>query len=196
MSEPTFHVVAFESLAQIDTIPQTMCCNCGGTVELAMRPARLTFSDPFGARSAWLRLHLPCCHDCRRTLWIRDPGQHGLLGITVLLATLWFFAAIAVVLGLRLPVVTMAAIVGLGTVSSVVAVHRWRTRPVGARVTNFQPVRFLGKDGTALATFFLSFANHQYATLVSDHCRQPGPSPEPAANAARLPRATIVSRHR
>lgn len=57
----------------------------------------------------------------------------------------------------------------------------WVKSRVLKRVTNFQPVQYLGTDPSVLETFYLRFANPAYAARVSAHCGELGPdTSEPA----------------
>lgn len=190
MDEPPWHVVAFASRDQLMTMPATMCCNCGTTSGVERRPVTLTYADPFADRQ-WLSLSVPTCAGCASTLGARDPGAGGMGALALALVFTSVFIATPIVLAFALPLVMFIVLPAVMTMGALGAVRAWRERAlVGARVTNFQPVRFLGTDGAVLSTTYLSFANPAYAAVVSAHCGQLGPGPEAVARG--LPRARVV----
>lgn len=188
MDEPNWHVVSFASRDQLVTMPASMCCNCGTTTGIERRPATLTYADPFAGQQ-WLSLSVPTCAGCASTLRARAPGAGGMGALALALVFIGVFIAIPIVVAFALPLVMLAVLPTMTTIGALAAVRAWRGRAlVGARVTNFQPVRFLGTDGRVLPTIFLSFANPAYATLVSAHCGQLGPE----VGARGLPPARVV----
>ena len=195
MSEPSWHEVFIASRELLATLPTSICCNCGGTRQVDVRRVQLHRTDPLHGVITHLRFSLPVCPDCVPTLRARDPRIDGVTVHGVALAV--GSAVLVFLIGAEFSA-SLWQTVGMAVAGAALSVQlmlRWlRRSPRGARITNYQPVRFLGNEGTINDSYSLSFANPAYAALASSHCGQPGPGQLPSRSGAALPSARVVPR--
>lgn len=189
MRADRWHVVEFESERELGALPTQLCCNCATTEDVSVKRVTLYgFDDAGAAYGAWvLTLPLPSCRACAPTLRLREPTEWVW---SVLGAAIAFTLAILTVVALGLPpwLFGLAGALALAGVP----VRRWIRRPPrGARATNFQPVRNLGKSDGLFPTYALAFASRSYGAAVSERVGRIGPGAPPAGE---LPEARTVSR--
>ena len=196
MREPSWHMVACGSRELLATLPASMCCNCGRAVEVGRCPTVLSSPPTISGEAKILQLPLPACPSCAPTLRAPDPRRDGVPASSVRVGALGVVAVLLVGTAFVHSAGQLVAMLAGAALLPGFVMRYWRRRaPRGGRVTNYQPVRFHGVDGTIEETFYLSFANPAYAELASAHCGQLGPSQViglPSTQVAALPSARVV----
>jgi len=159
----------------------------------ARRVTLYGLDDAGAAYGPWaITLSLPSCPDCAPTFRFAPPRE---VTWSILAAAISLTIAVSVFVGLGQPPWMLVPVALLSVVGARAAVRRWIRRPlVGNRVTNYQPVRNLGKRVGLFEICALSFANRGYAAAVSEQVGHLGPGEAPPSD--QLPAARVVKRPR
>ena len=191
MSEPSWHMVACGSRELLATLPASMCCNCGRAIGGERWLTVLSSPATISGAMKNLQLPLPACRSCAPTLRAPDPRRDGVPASSVLVGAAGVILALLVGFEYVHSAAQFVAMLLGAALLPAYVMRLWRRRaPRDGRVTNYQPVRFQGMDGTLQETFYVSFANPAYAELASAHCGQLGPSQVvglPSTQVAALP---------
>ena len=148
IQQPLLHRVAVPTGSAL-AIPPDRCCNCGGTDCVAPEAVTLrrTIYIVIGGFEQRLKVALPACASCKRTMYRPAPG----------LPTRVFYAGITSFLGLlglmallmKLDVKPSLGLGGIWAICAAVSLmvtgaYYATRRPRGSQTSYYQPVRLLG----------------------------------------------------